>query len=73
MPPAVPTLLSVAKVAEVLDCDPDHVYNLISDGELSKVNIARGTSTRPLTKVRTDDLADYINRRTTNAKRLRTA
>lgn len=70
---AVVTLLSVAKVAEILDCDRDHVYNLLADGELSAVDIARSRSTRPLTKVRSDEVYAYIDRRTTNAKRLRTA
>jgi excisionase family DNA binding protein len=69
--PGMVTLLSVAKAAEILDCTDGHVYNLIADGELSTVNIARSSSTRSLTKIRSDDIAAYIDAHTLNAKRLR--
>jgi excisionase family DNA binding protein len=41
-----------------------HVYRLIADGELRAVDIARRGARRSKTRVRSDDLDDYIKRST---------
>jgi excisionase family DNA binding protein len=55
-------LLSIPETAKALRCHRDHVYTLIAAGELRAVDIAAGR--RPKTRVRSDDLADYIDRHT---------
>lgn len=44
-----------------------HVYRLIAAGELSTVDIATPGAGRPKTRIRSDDLATYINRNTRSA------
>jgi len=41
-----------------------HVYRLIAAGELRAVDIATPGAGRSKTRVRSDDLADYIDRKT---------
>jgi excisionase family DNA binding protein len=41
-----------------------HVYRQIAAGELRAVDIASPGAGRPKTRVRSDDLTDYIERRT---------
>lgn len=53
--------LRVPDAAEVLACSRDHVYDLIARGELRAVDIGHG---RAKTRIRTDDLQAYIDRRT---------
>jgi excisionase family DNA binding protein len=57
-------LHTIPETAELLgDVSKMHVYRLIAAGELRAVDIAeRGT--RSKTRVRSDDLAAYIERRT---------
>jgi hypothetical protein len=41
-----------------------HVYRLIAAGELPAVDIATPGAGRSKTRIRSDDLADYIDRKT---------
>jgi len=59
------TLQSVTEVAaEVLHCSEMHVYRLIAAGELPAVDIANPGAGRSKTRIRSDDLAAYIDRKT---------
>jgi excisionase family DNA binding protein len=59
------TLHSVIETAELLGgCSDMHVYRLIAAGELRAVDIATPGAGRPKTRIRSDDLADYIERNT---------
>jgi excisionase family DNA binding protein len=59
------TLHSVTEVAtEKLDCSEMHVYRLIAAGLLRAVDIATPGAGRSKTRIRSDDLADYIERQT---------
>jgi excisionase family DNA binding protein len=57
-------LYSVTQVAEILDCSDMHVYRLIAAGELRAADIGTPGSGRPNSRIRSDDLADYIDRNT---------
>jgi excisionase family DNA binding protein len=57
-------LYSVTQVAEILDCSDMHVYRQIAAGELRAVDIGSSGSGRPKSRIRSDDLADYIDRKT---------
>jgi excisionase family DNA binding protein len=57
-------LYSVTQVAEILDCSDMHVYRLIAAGELRAADIGTPGSGRPKSRIRSDDLADYIDRNT---------
>jgi hypothetical protein len=41
-----------------------HIYRLIAAGELRAVDIATPSAGRTKTRIRGDDLADYIDRKT---------
>jgi excisionase family DNA binding protein len=58
------TLHSVTEAAKILGCSEMHVYRLIAAGELTPVDIATPGAGRSKTRTRSDDLADYIERRT---------
>jgi len=59
------TLHSVAEAAaEILGCLEMHVYRLIAAGELTAVDIATPGAGRSKTRIRSDDLAAYIERKT---------
>ncbi len=59
------TLHSVTEAAdEILGCSEMHVYRLIAAGELTAVDIATPGAPRSKTRIRSDDLADYIDRKT---------
>ena len=61
-----PRVFKIDEAATRLGCSRSHVYDLIAAGELRTVNIsARG---RSKTRIRSDDLADYIERRTVDTK-----
>lgn len=58
-------LHSVTETAtKILGCSEMHVYRLIAAGELTAVDIATPGAGRPKTRIRSDDLADYIERNT---------
>jgi excisionase family DNA binding protein len=57
-------LHTVPETAARLNCSEMHVYRLAAAGELAVVDIAPPTSTRSKTRIRSDDLADYIERQT---------
>ena len=59
------TLHPVAEVAaKILGCSEMHVYRLIAAGELPTVDIATPGAGRTKTRIRGDDLAAYIERKT---------
>jgi excisionase family DNA binding protein len=57
-------LLPVVAAAARLGCSDMHVYRLIADGELSAVDIAQRGARRSKTRVRSDDIEAYIDRKT---------
>ncbi len=58
-------LYSIPGIAALLGgCSKMHVYRLIAAGELRAVDTATPGAGRPKTRVRSDDLADYIERKT---------
>ncbi len=54
-------LLPVAKVAELWHCSKNHVYDLISRGELRSVNLTHG---RAKTRIPESALADFVTANT---------
>jgi excisionase family DNA binding protein len=60
-------LHTVPQTAQRLGCSEMHVYRLAAAGELAVVDIAPPTSKRSKTRIRSDDLAEYIERRTRRA------
>jgi excisionase family DNA binding protein len=61
-----PQLLSVPSVAKRLDCSRAHVYRLIAAGALRTVQI-KATGTRAKTRVRVEDLQEFVETRTVEA------
>jgi len=58
------TLHSVTETAaKFLGCSEMHVYRLIAAGELPAVDIAMPGAGRTKTRIRSDDLAEYIDRK----------
>jgi excisionase family DNA binding protein len=57
-------LHTVPGAAERLHCSEMHVYRLIAAGELRAVDISAPSSRRSKTRIRGDDLDDYIERQT---------
>jgi len=63
-------LYSIPETAELLGgCSEVHVYRLIAAGVLRPVDIATPGSRRSKTRIRSDDLADYIERQTRVVRR----
>lgn len=60
-------LHTIPGAAAQLGCSEMHVYRLIAAGELRAVDIATPGAGRSKTRVRSDDLADYIERQTRTA------
>ena len=61
-------LHSVAEAAaDILGCSEMHVSRLIAAGELTAVDIATPGAGRSKTRIRSDVLADYIERHTRTA------
>lgn len=58
------SLLTIKDAAARLGCSGEHVYRLIAAGVLRAVDIAGPAARRTKTRVRSDDLADYIDRQT---------
>src|SRR5262245_16251692 len=54
----------VSELAELWGCSEMHVYRLIAAGELPAVDIATPGAGRSKTRVRGDDAAAYIDRKT---------
>ena len=60
-PPAASLVLHTpAEAAERIRASESHVYRLIADGKLRAVDIAQPNSRKPKTRVRSDDLDEYI-------------
>ena len=60
-------LFTPREAAERLRCSVNHIYRLIARAELRAVNIAPDGSRRPKTRIRSDDLARYVDNRTQGA------
>jgi len=58
------TLLTVPGAAEFLGCSAMHIYRLVAAGELRAVDISSDGARRTKTRIRSDDLAEYIERQT---------
>ena len=57
-------LLTIPETALRLGCSANHVYRLIASGVLRPSDIAQPGSRAPKTRIRTDDLARYIDGQT---------
>jgi excisionase family DNA binding protein len=57
-------LLTVPGAAEFLGCSEMHIYRLVAAGQLRAVDIASTGAQRTKTRIRSDDLMAYIERRT---------
>lgn len=57
-------LLTIEEAAQRQGCSKMHVYRQIARGELAAVDIAPPGAQRSKTRIRSDDLAGYIERRT---------
>lgn len=55
-------LYTVLEVAKVLGCSDMHVYRQISAGQLHAIDIATPGAGRRKTRIRHEDLTEYINR-----------
>lgn len=66
--PSSIALLTPAEAGERIRASEAHVYRLIEDGELRAVDIAVPGSSRQKTRVRSDDLDAYIEKRTRNSE-----
>ena len=62
-----PPVLTVPGAAGQLGCSETHVYRLIAAGLLRAVDIATPGAGRSKTRIRADDLAEYIERQTRTA------
>jgi len=66
--PSSVLLLTPAEAGERIRASEAHVHRLIADGELRAVDIAVQGSSRQKTRVRSDDLDAYIEKRTRNSE-----
>lgn len=57
-------LLTIPDAAAVLSCSKTHVYDLIADGVLEAVDIARPGAKRSKTRVTAAALHAYVDRHT---------
>jgi excisionase family DNA binding protein len=64
-----PPVLTVPLAAGQLGCSETHIYRLIAKGELRTVDISVPGAGKSKTRIRADDLADYIDRQTRSARR----
>ena len=68
LPPTDTRLLTIPDAAERLACSAPHVYRLIQRGALRAVDISAPDSKRSKTRVRGDDLQNYIDTGSWDAK-----
>jgi hypothetical protein len=68
-----PQLLTIPETRQILSCSETHVYCLIADGELATVDISRPGSRKSKTRVPLQAAEDFLERRTSSAKKVRTA
>lgn len=59
-------LLSITHAAQVLDCSRGHVYGLIAAGKLRAVEL-KAKGTRSKTRIRAEDLEEFIEANTRRA------
>lgn len=67
VPKSHPQLLTIPEAAKALGCSENHIYRLVGRGELRTVDVGNGR--RPKSRIRTDDLADFIDRHTASPMR----
>jgi excisionase family DNA binding protein len=58
--PAQAQLLTIPETAERLRCSDNHVYRLVSNGQLRAIDVAQPGAKRPKTRISEADLAAYI-------------
>lgn len=58
------TLLTIGDAAARLGCSDTHIYRLLHAGDLRAVDIAGPGARRTKTRVRSDDLAAYVEQQT---------
>jgi excisionase family DNA binding protein len=58
------TLYTPAEAGDRIRASESHVYRLIAEGALRAVDIAQPGSRKPKTRVRSDDLDQYIEEST---------
>lgn len=58
---AAEKLYPVSAVAEMWHCSPDHIYDLIAQGQLAATQLSTG---RAKTRIRESELAAYVKRNT---------
>ena len=61
-------LLTIRTAADRLDCSENHIYRLIASGVLEAVDISQPGAKRSKTRVRSDELAAYIDSRSRRAQ-----
>lgn len=61
-------LYSTERAGEILDVNAITIRRMIASGELRTVDIAPEGSARPRYRVRSDDLAAYIDSRTSDRR-----
>jgi excisionase family DNA binding protein len=58
------TLYTPTEAGERIGSSDAHIYRLIAAGELRAVDISQPGARKSKTRIRSDDLADYIERKT---------
>ena len=67
--PANREKLRVDEVCAILNnCTREHIYNLICDGSILAVNIARDPNTRPLYRIYTSSIRQFLQKRMEGAR-----
>lgn len=57
-------LLTPAQAGKLICASRDHIYRLVADGVLRAVDVARPSAKSSKTRIRRDDLQEYIERMT---------
>jgi excisionase family DNA binding protein len=57
-------LLSIPEAADELSLSPNTVYKLIAEGDLRAVDMSTAGARKSKTRIRSDDLAAFIEART---------
>lgn len=65
-PAPLPRLLTIPQTAALLGCSDNHIYNLIADGDLTTIDIARRGSKKPKTRVPEDVARGFLRRRSSS-------
>ncbi|WP_162794821.1 helix-turn-helix domain-containing protein [Nonomuraea lactucae] len=63
-PPDQLQLYTIPEAAKVLGVSRSHAYRVVADGDLRVIDVGRRGGRKPMSRVRADDLADFIAGRT---------